>query len=51
MIRPDMAQIDFDTHQDRIARNVRRLLCAFAVCITLAVCAGVLIGWIVWGAI
>jgi hypothetical protein len=50
MIRPDMAQLDLEAHQERVSRDVRRLLCAFAVCIVMAVCAGVGIGWMIWGA-
>jgi hypothetical protein len=50
MIRPDMAQLDIEAHQERVARDVRRLLFAFALCIMVAVCIGIGAGWVIWGA-
>jgi hypothetical protein len=44
-----MAQLDIEAHQERVARDVRRLLFAFSLCIMLAVCAGVGVGWMIWG--
>jgi hypothetical protein len=50
MIRPDMAQLDIEAHQERVARDVRRLLFAFSLCIVVAVCIGIGAGWVIWGA-
>jgi hypothetical protein len=45
-----MAQLDIEAHQERVARDVRRLLFAFALCIMVAVCIGIGAGWVIWGA-
>jgi hypothetical protein len=49
MIRPDMAQLDIEAHQERVARDVRRLLFAFSLCIIVAVCIGIGAGWVILG--